>query len=208
MDIKTKKDLKDNFMTTSRIETLVDGIFAISMTLLVLNLDVPQLVSPTTNLIIIDYLISLIPKFYVYALSFILLAVFWRINHQAFHRIKRSNNIFSWINVMWLMFVALVPFSTSLMGEYGEFQAATLFFHLNMLCIGILSLISWRYAFKNDLTTVKLTEKSYRNSIKMYMMFPIVCLVAIALTFISPSWSSIAYMGTFLFKKIKDNNTD
>jgi uncharacterized membrane protein len=204
LDIKTKKDLKDNFMTTSRIETLVDGIFAISMTLLVLNLDVPQLVSPTTNLIIIDYLISLIPKFYVYALSFILLAVFWRINHQAFHRIKRSNNIFSWINVMWLMFVALVPFSTSLMGEYGEFQAATLFFHLNMLCIGILSLISWRYAFKNDLTTVKLTEKSYRNSIKMYMMFPIVCLVAIALTFISPSWSSLAYMGMFLFKKIKD----
>lgn len=191
-------------MTTSRIETLVDGIFAISMTLLVLNLDVPQLVSPTTNLIIIDYLISLIPKFYVYALSFILLAVFWRINHQAFHRIKRSNSIFAWINVMWLMFVALVPFSTSLMGEYGEFQAATLFFHFNMLCIGTLSLISWRYAFKNHLTTVKLTEKSYRDSIKVYMLFPIVCLVAIALTFISPSWSSLAYMGMFLFKKIKD----
>jgi uncharacterized membrane protein len=204
LDTKTKKDLKDNFMTTSRIETLVDGIFAISMTLLVLNLDVPQLVSPTTNLIIIDYLISLIPKFYVYALSFILLAVFWRINHQAFHRIKRSNSIFTWINVMWLMFVALVPFSTSLMGEYGEFQAATLFFHFNMLCIGTLSLISWRYAFKNDLTTVKLTEKSYRDSIKVYMLFPIVCLVAIALTFISPSWSSLAYMGMLLFKKIKD----
>jgi uncharacterized membrane protein len=196
-----KENLKRRF-TTNRIETLVDGIFAISMTLLVLNLQVPQIPSPVTNIAIIQYLFSLIPKFYVYGLSFILLAVFWRINHQEFHRIKKSDNTLIWINVVWLMFVALVPFSTSLVGEYGEFQSAELFFHFNMFFIGIIAFFNWHYAVNHNLSSIKWSKKSYNQSRNIYLGLPSLSALAMGLTFISPSWSSMAYLGIYLFKKL------
>ena len=201
MNSDIKENLKRRF-TTNRIETLVDGIFAISMTLLVLNLQVPQIPSPVTNDAIIQYLFSLIPKFYVYGLSFILLAVFWRINHQEFHRIKKSDNTLIWINVVWLMFVALVPFSTSLVGEYGEFQSAELFFHLNMFFIGIIAFFNWHYAVNHNLSSVNWSKKSYNQSRNIYLGLPSLSVLAMGLTFISPSWSSMAYLGIYLLKKL------
>ncbi|MDO8870272.1 MAG: TMEM175 family protein [Methanobacteriaceae archaeon] len=202
MDKRVKKNLKEKFMTTNRIETLVDGIFAIAMTLLVLTLEVPQLPAPVTNGTIINFLISTIPQFFVYGMSFVLLAVFWRINHREFHRIEKSNGMLLRINVIWLMFVVLVPFSTSLVGDYGNFQAAELFFHLNMLIIGILAFINWYYAVNWGLTNVKWTKKAYKSSFYHYLIFPFLAVVAMLLTFISPSFSSLAYLGIVFFENI------
>ncbi len=103
----------DVWKTTSRIETLVDGIFAIAMTLLVLNLSIPQLTHSVSNITVENYLINLIHKLFTFALSFFILAIFWRANHQQFYRIKRINFILLWITIIWLFFVVLVP-STSL----------------------------------------------------------------------------------------------
>ncbi|MBU4535843.1 MAG: hypothetical protein KKF16_08515 [Euryarchaeota archaeon] len=57
-----------------------------------------------------------------------------------------------WINVSWLLFVALVPFSTILIGEYGDLQSAAFFFNSNMFIIGALLFTNWYYAYKKDLT--------------------------------------------------------
>ncbi|MBU4548378.1 MAG: DUF1211 domain-containing protein, partial [Euryarchaeota archaeon] len=67
------------WMNTSRIQTLIDGIFAFAMTLLVLNLEISDFPSDVTDATLSTFLIGMIPKFYVYGLSFILLAVFWRV---------------------------------------------------------------------------------------------------------------------------------
>jgi len=68
---------RDVWMTTQRIETLVDGIFAISMTLLVLNLDIPQITGVVSNDAIWNALVNLWPKIFTYGLSFVLLAILW-----------------------------------------------------------------------------------------------------------------------------------
>ena len=75
---------KSHWETTKRIETLVDGIFAIAMTLLVLNIDVPQLMSPVSDATMQGVLVGLWPKLFAYALSFALLAIFWRITINSF----------------------------------------------------------------------------------------------------------------------------
>lgn len=201
MNENTKKD--SNSMTTDRIETLVDGIFAIAMTLLVLTLEVPQLPSPVTNATIYNFLFSLWPQFFVYGLSFALLAVFWRMNHKEFHRIKRSDSVLLRINISWLMFVVLVPFSTSLMGDYTNFQAAELFFHFNMFMVGIFAFINWFYATNWGLTDDKLTKKDYRTGMAGYLLLPFLAIIAMGLTFITPSWSSLAYLGIGLFRFVK-----
>lgn len=190
--------------TTGRMETLVDGIFAIAMTLLVLNLSIPQLTHSISNITIENQLISLIPKFFTYALSFILLATFWRINHQQFYRIKRIDNTLVWITVIWLLFVALMPFSTPLIGEYGSVQISEIFFDVNMFLIGILSALSWYYATEKGFTDKELTNEKIHKIRKLNLIFPVVALLAIGATFITPSWSGVTYISIVIFKKIMD----
>lgn len=193
---------QDEWETTKRIETLVDGIFAIAMTLLVLNLSIPQLTSSVSNITVENYLIGLIPKLFVYALSFVILAIFWRVNHQQFYRIKRANITFLWITVIWLLFVALVPFSTSLMGVYGNIQSANVFFDINLLLIGVFSGLIWYYATKKQFIDEKLTREKIIELNKINLILPIVALIAIGVTFITPTWSTLTYAIIPLVKRI------
>jgi uncharacterized membrane protein len=193
---------QDEWETTSRIETLVDGIFAIAMTLLVLNLSIPQLTNSVSNTTVENYLIGLIPKFFTYALSFVILGIFWRVNHQQFYRIKRANITFLWITVIWLLFVALVPFSTSLMGEFGNTQSANIFFNANLLLIGVFSGLIWYYATKKGFIDEKLTRERIIELNKINLILPIVALIAIGAAFIIPAYSTLMYLTIPLVKKI------
>jgi uncharacterized membrane protein len=192
----------DEWETTSRIETLVDGIFAISMTLLVLNLSIPQLTNSTSNITVENYLIGLIPKFFTYALSFVILGIFWRVNHQQFYRIKHANTALLWITVIWLLFVALVPFSTSLTGKYSDYQSAQVFFDINMFLIGIFSGLIWYYATKKGFIDEKLTHEKIVEINKLNLILPVLAVIAIGATFITPSWSSSAYFLIPIVKRI------
>lgn len=190
------------WMNTKRIETLVDGIFAIAMTLLVLSLDVPQLAYPVTNAVMIQSLVAISSHFYIYALSFFLLAVFWRINHSQFYHIKKIDQTLLWINIVWLMFVALVPFSTNLVGDYGSNQVAMIFFHLNMFFIGVFFSLNWYYADKKNFIDESMDGDAINSAKKNNLTLPLVALIAIALTFISPAWSSLAYFLIYFMKRI------
>ena len=194
-------DDRDVWETTGRIETLVDGIFAIAMTLLVLNLSIPQLTGSVPNITVENYLISSIPKFFTYGLSFVILAIFWRVNHQQFYRIKRADSVFLWITVIWLLFVALVPFSTSLMGGYGETQSANIFFNINLLLIGVFSGLIWYYATKKDFIEELSREKIIQLN-KLNLMLPIVALIAIGASFVIPAFSTLMYLTIPIVKKI------
>ena len=105
------------YMDTKRLETLVDGIFAIAMTLLVLGLAVPVIHAPVTNASVQAAIFKLIPNFISLVVSFVLLAIFWKIHHRIFKQINKMNGTLLWINVIWLLFIVLVPFSASLTGR-------------------------------------------------------------------------------------------
>ena len=108
------------YMNKNRLETLVDGIFAIVMTLLVMTVVVPQ-----RQVVIKDvgFELMILSKFHDianYALSFILLAIFWIEHHEQYHFIKRTDRVHIWINIFTLLFIALFPFSTSLLNEFPD----------------------------------------------------------------------------------------
>lgn len=193
---------KSHWENTSRIETLVDGIFAIAMTLLVLNLDVPQLIEPVQDATLQGILVGLGPKLFTYALSFVLLAIFWRVNHGQYYYIKRLNTSLLWITVIWLLFVALVPFSTSLTGEYGYLTSAEVFFGLNLLLIGLFSALTWYYATEKNLVGDELSWKEIKRIRKLNLVLPIVSLIAILIALIAPSWSGMAYILIPIFLNI------
>jgi uncharacterized membrane protein len=197
---------RSHWENTKRIETLVDGIFAIAMTLLVLNLDVPQLVYPVPDATMQNILIGLGPKLFTYALSFILLAIFWRVNHSQFYHIKRANTTLLWITIIWLLFVGLVPFSTSLTGEYGYLTSAQVFFSLNLLFIGSLSALIWYYATERNLIGDELSFKEIMNIRRLNLVLPVVSLLALGMAFINPSWSGLSYALIPIILRIVENN--
>jgi uncharacterized membrane protein len=131
-------------MTTHRLKALADGIFAIAMTLLVLNLALPEAGMGLAELH--SLLLGQLDKFLGYAVSFILLAILWVRHHEQSHYVKRTDGRHLWINVFFLMFVALVPFSTSLVGDYSHELVAEIFFGLNILMVAMLLLWSWAHA--------------------------------------------------------------
>lgn len=174
-------------LPTNRIETLADGIFAIAMTLLVLGISVPNLPSSTDPQVFSAYIFSIIPEIFVYILSFILLAVFW-LNHHVFFVIKKSDITLLWINIFFLMSIAIVPFTTSLIGKYGKFQLSVLLFDLNMLIIGILFYSIFAYAASHDFIadSVKKNSKIIQRS---NLILPSLAMIAIIISFFNPIWS-------------------
>lgn len=191
----SSSDASELGMTTRRIETLTDGIFAIAMTLLVLNLDLPEVGKELTEAGLHDLLIAEMPIFFNYALSFILLAIFWIIHHQQFHFIKRTDRKHLWISIFTLMFIALIPFSTSLVGDYPDDRMAEFFFGSNMFALGVLFNRNWAYATKGHrLVEASLDPRRIALGKKRGAVIPLVSLLAVLLSLIHPRLSSYTYI--------------
>ena len=178
---------------TNRLETLADGIFAIAMTLLVLGIEVPNLPINITSSIIMEYVLyTLIPQIAIYILSFVLLASFW-MTHHIFFIIKRTDAKLLWINIFWLMSIAIVPFSTALVGKYGGFQLSQIIFDINMLIIGILFYINWTYAVSKGMIIEQMMP--YADKIKKsYLFLPLLAILAIIISFIIPYGSIFIFI--------------
>ena len=131
--------------------------------------------------------------------------------YQQFYLIKKSNTQLLWINILWLMLVALVPFSASLVGNYGNVQIANVFFHLNMFLIGVFFNLNWYYAARKNFLDEKVDTTWIMSVKRRNLMLPLVSLFAIFLTYLSffipydPSWSSLAYLLIAFSKRIMNS---
>src|SRR2546426_6857255 len=121
-----------------RVETLADGVFAIVMTILVLDLHVPQVADPTQ---LVPRLVEMWPKFLTYAISFFLVGAYWIAHHSQYRFIERTNRIILLLNILFLMAVAVIPFTASLVGEYPEVQASVVAYGALVAFIGVLGSI-------------------------------------------------------------------
>src|SRR2546426_11873387 len=120
----------------TRLETLADGVFAIVMTLLTIELfiggDVQGPELWTT-------LAKILPRIVVYIASFIVLGIGWLAHHYIFGVIERSNWGLLWINILYLMCVALVPFVVDILGRHPLESAALFAYGLVISCVGLLA---------------------------------------------------------------------
>jgi len=126
----------------SRVETLADGVFAIAMTLLVLDLRVPQTAPEGLG----TALSALLPRLLSFVLSFALLGIYWVAHHVQFHYIRRTDRPFLWINILFLLAVAIVPFSAALLGAYWREPLAIAVYGANLMGVAATLLWIWNYA--------------------------------------------------------------
>lgn len=133
-------------LSTSRIEALTDGVFAVVMTLLVLDLKVPVITGPEAAAELSGKLLDLWPKLLSFALSFVIASIYWVGHHNQFHFIRRTDRALLWINLLFMLCVALVPFSSGLLGDYPGQQIAVVVYGINLICIGSVLYGQWWYA--------------------------------------------------------------
>lgn len=192
---KSSSNALQSGMTTHRIEALTDGIFAIAMTLLVLTIDLPEMEKGVAQIGLHNLLIEQMHMLTSYAISFIVLAIFWIKHHQQFHFIKRTDGKHLWINIFTLMFIVLIPFSTSLRGDYPDDWVSAIFFGSNLLILGILSLLNWIYATNGHrLVDPNLDKQHIALNTRIGAVTPLVALLAMGVSIVSPQISSYTYL--------------
>lgn len=139
-----------SFMSLNRFEAFRDGVFAIAMTLLVIEIKVPDL-SEATASTAINTLIHTVPHILSYITSFLVIGVIW-LNHNAlFHLLKRVDRTVLTINLVLLMCIAFIPFPTAAIGEYGSLQPIVMFYGLTLSLTGIVYNVLWFYAVRQYL---------------------------------------------------------
>jgi uncharacterized membrane protein len=179
----------------NRIEALTDGIFAIAMTLLVLAIDFPQEGMKGTPGAVKQLLFGQDKEFFNYALSFMLLASFWTLHHQLFRFLKKTDAVHLWINIIKLMFIAMVPFSSSLVGDFPDDKTSQLIFGANMFIIGALFLWNWVYAgWKHRLVDGRMAVSRIRDLAGEIAIIPVVSLGAVMVAMFNPRAAIYVYI--------------
>ena len=180
-------------LSKKRVELLTDGIFAVVMTLLVLDISVPQISSShdaidsaAVGTKLLNGLFDLWPKLFSFGISFILLAIFWLAHHRQFYYIKHVNRTLIWINFIFLMATCLLPFSASLLGEYSQQQVSIFVFGANSIMIASLLCIQWWYALSHYSTLVheNLDPIIKTTSLRRLLFGIVVYLIAIGISFV------------------------
>jgi uncharacterized membrane protein len=134
-----------------RIGALSDGLFAIAMTLIVLEIRVPDPGAVVTEADLSRALGQLVPHLVIYGLSFLTLGIFWNGQQTQLSYIARADRHLSWIYLAFLAFVALMPFSTSILGEFIDLRLALLLYWANIAVLGLILYGAWLYAIRAGL---------------------------------------------------------
>ena len=182
-------------LTKGRVEALTDGIFAFAMTLLVTTLDFPNSTTAIPPLTVSSLISLYSPDLLQYIIAFAVLAGFWVTHHIHFHHIRVMDRTALWINIACLLFVALVPFSTALGGDYPDTPLAAIVFEANLLIIGLLILLIWNYATVGR----RLVEKSLDESVvilhtRRSLIIPVISAIGILLALAGSTWSTAVYL--------------
>jgi uncharacterized membrane protein len=133
-------------LSTRRLESYTDGVFAIAATLLVLNVSIDGIGAVSSEADFVRALTDLAPSVLNMVISFLLLSLLWVIHVRQFEFIPRVDTVIVWLNNFRLLFVVLVPFTTSLNDEFSRFLLGRMLLPLNFLVILLLSSWQWFHA--------------------------------------------------------------
>ena len=134
----------------SRILAFTDGVFAIAITLLVLQIEVPE--GLTSNGVFLDRLNDMWPDLFAFAISFAVIGSYWVRHHRLMRMVREYDASLMWLTMIYLFWIVLIPFSSQLIGEYGsKVTLTTVFYILNLALIGISMALMIRIILRHDL---------------------------------------------------------
>jgi uncharacterized membrane protein len=176
-----------------RLAAISDGIFAVAMTLLVLDLRDPAREAIHTELDLGNALLAMFPQFTTYLMSFLTLAIFWNGQQAQLNNFAQANRHLTWIHMAFLFAVSVMPFSTRLLAEFINYRAALLCYWANIFLLGVTLYLSWLYASRARLVkdetpdnVRKAVESRILGAQALYALGAALCIVS--------TYASIAFI--------------
>jgi uncharacterized membrane protein len=183
-------------MNKNRLEAFSDGVFAIVITLLVLEIKVPHIEIEQ----LAHALFLLMPKFFSFALSFIIIGVYWIAHHNMMHFITKTDRGALWLNILVLFTICIIPFPTALIGDYPTAIAGVIFYGVTLTAVNLSGTIFWLYCTTNNRLVADNLNPEFSRKVAILHFSPVLFyLLAIIFSFISVKISYTIYIGVPLF---------
>ena len=181
--------------SVERLAALSDGVFAVAMTLLVLDLHAPAVEAIHSEQGLWLALRLLGPRLLMFAMSFLTLGIFWVGQQTQLNHLERSERSLTWIHLVFLFAVSITPFSTSLLAEFLQYRVALLAYWLNLLLLGGTLLFSWTCATRGGLVRQDLSAPVIHAIRRRIVVAQCLYACGAALCLIDTYWS-IAFIVT------------
>lgn len=189
-----------------RLSAITDGVYAVALTLLALEIVVPSVNSIHSYAQLNDYMVNnLLPQLSLYLISFIILSNFWA-STNAIPMYKKVDNTILTINLAILALVVLIPFSTSFVLSFYHYSQSVIIFSLIILLVGLLYLILYIYLFKENLVKeriYKFIEPHKRIMLIELSIPPVLALISIVLALFNPLAGMYVYVIVLFATMIK-----
>jgi uncharacterized membrane protein len=205
-------------VSLDRLAALSDGIFAVAMTLLVLGLSVRagSALHPARPLwapgalasehAVWDVLRRLAPHLLAYLMSFLTLGIFWVGQQTQLNQFRRSDRDLSWIHLVFLLAVSLMPFTTMLLADYFTYRLAIAVYWVNIVLLGALLYASLRYAQRarliKDEVTAEMTAAMQRRIIAYQALYAFGALLSVVSTYLSIGFIFVVQLNAAIAPRI------
>lgn len=182
-------------LSAHRSEALTDGIYAVAMTLLVIELKLPDHAMVHGSQDLLAALAGLLPKVLAWFISFFVLAIFWFGHHRAFGHVRHADGKLVALNVGQLAFVSLMPFSCALIGEHGRELVSQVIYSLNMAGLAMFAWLTSRYIHRHpDSRLMAMPDLAYRGVKIRLFGLTFVSALAVVINYFLPPLGNVAFM--------------
>jgi uncharacterized membrane protein len=176
----------------NRIVAFSDGIFAIAITLLVLGLTLPPHVPDLTRALLDNE-----GDFLAYAISFAVLGRYWLAHHRFFSALERFDGRLMALNLLYLAWIALVPFTSGVLGDYGDTTDAAVLYAVNMMLVSGSFYLQLVYSYRADLLLAAAREYEWRRNAPVNLVVVGVFAASIPVAFASALAAELMWVLTF-----------
>src|SRR5919206_1504421 len=149
-----------------------DAIFAFSITFMAVSIQFPQLESNLTQTELFNKILQLRPQFQTYAISFLIVGIYWISYHLIFNYIRVTHSVLIWVNLAFLFFITLISFATSIETLYPEYQIVFLLYAIIITITGSLLAVMWLHASKDHLLIDKNMSASLIKLVSFQTIIP------------------------------------
>ena len=168
------------------------------MTLLVLDLVVPVLSPGATSVDLLRALSKEYVSFLSYLFSFFIAGLWWSAHNRNFSHIRNSDSTLGWLNLLFLLWIALLPFFTKILDQYNTVQLAVVLYAISQAAAGIFMSLLWWYASKNHhLVDRNLKKSTIRNRLLANTVTPLFFIISIGVSFLSPVIATLFWFTMF-----------
>jgi uncharacterized membrane protein len=179
----------------NRIEALIDGIFAVALTLLVLDIKLPEGAVYTTNQQLWSRLVELERHFAIYAISFIVIGIYWVAHHVQFHYVRFTDRRLIWINMLFLLLISFLPFATDLVGDHEDLVLPCEIYGVTLLLLSGVSYLHLRYLSRHPyLATPELTPLAVSLLKQRIALFTIIPALSMVIALFNTRLALLAYL--------------